>query len=104
MNTLPASQYSSTSTTQPQLISLHLALERTRLLARRFLKSAANGSTTTAAPPADHQGVTRGPRVMVVGPASSGKTSVVKGLVNMAMGTGMGWTPGVIGLDPASVS
>lgn len=41
---------------------------------------------------------------MVVGPASSGKTSVVKALTNMALGTGMGWTPGVIGLDPASVS
>lgn len=41
---------------------------------------------------------------MVVGPASSGKTSVVKALTNLALGTGMGWTPGVIGLDPASVS
>lgn len=41
---------------------------------------------------------------MVVGPASSGKTSTVKALINMALGTGMGWTPGVIGLDPASVS
>lgn len=41
---------------------------------------------------------------MVVGPASSGKTSVVKALTNMALGTGMGWTPSVIGLDPSSVS
>lgn len=40
---------------------------------------------------------------MVVGPASSGKTSTVKALTNMALGTGMGWTPVVVGLDPASV-
>ena len=40
---------------------------------------------------------------MVVGPASSGKTSTVKALTNMALGTGMGWTPVAVGLDPASV-
>jgi polyribonucleotide 5'-hydroxyl-kinase len=41
---------------------------------------------------------------MVVGPSSSGKTSTVKALTNMALGTGMGWTPCIVGLDPASVS
>jgi len=41
---------------------------------------------------------------MVVGPPCSGKTSVVKALTNMALGTGMGWTPTVVGLDPSSVS
>lgn len=46
----------------------------------------------------------RGPRVMIMGPQSSGKTTVMKNLVNLALGTGMGWTPGVIGLDPSSVS
>ena len=42
--------------------------------------------------------MTRGPRVMVLGPPSSGKTTVVKNLVNMALGTGMGWSVGVAGL------
>lgn len=41
---------------------------------------------------------------MVLGPPSSGKTTVVKNLVNMALSSGLGWTPGVIGLDPSSVS
>jgi polyribonucleotide 5'-hydroxyl-kinase len=50
------------------------------------------------------EGVERGPRIMVVGPPSSGKSSVVKALTNMALGTGMGWTPTIVGLDPSSVS
>ncbi|WWD18985.1 hypothetical protein CI109_103442 [Kwoniella shandongensis] len=87
---LPASQYTSTSTTQPQLLNLHLALERCRILARR-----------SAGP---SEGSQAGPRVMILGPPSSGKSTVVKNLVNLALGSGMGWTPGVIGLDPSSPS
>jgi polyribonucleotide 5'-hydroxyl-kinase len=51
----------------------------------------------------NQEGAERGPRIMVVGPPCSGKTSVVKALTNMALGTGMGWTPTVVGLDPSSV-
>lgn len=94
VSTLPASQYSSTSTTLPHLISLHLALERLRILARR------GGEGALFTP----EGTPKGPRVMVVGPPSSGKTTVVKNLVNMALGSGMGWTVGVAGIDPSSVS
>ncbi|TXT15651.1 hypothetical protein VHUM_00154 [Vanrija humicola] len=89
VSTLPASQYTSTSTTQPHLNSLHLALERLRILARR-----GQASDPTA----------RGPRVLVLGPPSSGKTTVVKNLVNLALGSGLGWNVGVAGLDPASPS
>ena len=49
-------------------------------------------------------GVTRGPRMMVVGPLSSGKTTVLKNLVNLALGTGMGWEVAIASLDPSSVS
>ncbi|WVF72692.1 mRNA cleavage and polyadenylation factor Clp1 [Kwoniella sp. CBS 6097] len=94
VTSLPASQYTSTSTIQPQLLNLHLALERTRILAKRFIN---DGSV-------NEDGIQRGPRVMIVGPPSSGKTTVVKNLVNLALGTGMGWTPGVVGLDPSSPS
>ena len=87
VSSLPVSQYTSNSTTQPALISLHVALERLRILAKRSPDPNASG-----------------PRVMVLGPPSSGKTSVVKSLANMALGSGLGWTPGIIGLDPASVS
>ncbi|WVQ81929.1 hypothetical protein IAT38_004056 [Cryptococcus sp. DSM 104549] len=80
----PASQYTSTSTVQPQLLNINLALERCRILAKR----GENGG--------------KGPRVMVVGQPSSGKSTVVKNLANLALGSGMGWTPGIAGLDPAS--
>ncbi|WWC71655.1 uncharacterized protein I206_105613 [Kwoniella pini CBS 10737] len=94
VTSLPASQYTSTSTIHPQLLNVHLALERTRLLARRYLLS----SITNA------EGIQRGPRVMVMGPPSSGKTTIVKNLVNLALSSGMGWTVGVGGLDPSSPS
>jgi polyribonucleotide 5'-hydroxyl-kinase len=41
---------------------------------------------------------------MVLGPPSSGKTTVAKSLVNMALGTGLGWNVAVAGIDPSSVS
>lgn len=41
---------------------------------------------------------------MVLGPASSGKSTMVKNLVNLATGSGMGWAPAVVGLDPGNVS
>ncbi|WVR07435.1 hypothetical protein IAU60_004476 [Kwoniella sp. DSM 27419] len=94
VTSLPASQYTSSSTIQQQLLNIHLALERTRILAKRAL---INGMS-------NQERIDRGPRVMIVGPPSSGKTTVVKNLVNMALGTGMGWTPTVVGLDPASPS
>ncbi|KAK4688997.1 polyribonucleotide 5'-hydroxyl-kinase, partial [Tremellales sp. Uapishka_1] len=93
VTSLPTSQYTSTSTTQPSLISLHLALERIRILSKRRLFSSH-----------PNEGTTRGPRVMVVGPSSSGKSTIVKNLVNLALGSGMNWRVGVAGLDPTSPS
>jgi polyribonucleotide 5'-hydroxyl-kinase len=98
VTTLPSSQYISTSTTQPQLIALHLALERVRILAKRHLLPKPGQDASM------NERFTKGPRVMVVGPPCSGKTTVVKGLVNLALSSGMGWSPHVVGLDPASVS
>jgi polyribonucleotide 5'-hydroxyl-kinase len=40
---------------------------------------------------------------MVIGPANSGKSTMVKGLLNLATGSGMGWSPGVVGLDQGTV-
>ncbi|ORY35433.1 hypothetical protein BCR39DRAFT_509714 [Naematelia encephala] len=99
VSALPISQYTSTSTTQPQLVALHLALERQRILAKRHISGGpSNGQGYSNGT----QPITRGPRVMVLGPPSSGKTTVVKNLINMALSSGMGWSVGVAGLDPAS--
>ncbi|WWC90798.1 uncharacterized protein L201_005735 [Kwoniella dendrophila CBS 6074] len=95
VTSLPASQYSSSSTIHPQLLNVHLALERQRILAKRHLFG--SGST-------GYERIDRGPRVMVMGPPSSGKTTVVKNLVNLALSTGMRWNIGVGGLDPSSPS
>ncbi|EIW67326.1 hypothetical protein M231_02531 [Tremella mesenterica] len=84
VSSLPASHYASSSTNQSQILSLHLALEQRRILAKRVSDG------------------TIGPRVMLVGPTSSGKTTVAKNLVNLALSAGMGWTPCVVGLDPSS--
>lgn len=94
VSTLPGSQYSSTTTIQSALVSLHLALERQRILARRQLGGSHDADG----------GLSRGPRLMVLGPPNSGKTAVVKNVVNMALGSGMSWSMGVVGLDPSSVS
>ncbi|WWD02415.1 hypothetical protein V865_000454 [Kwoniella europaea PYCC6329] len=96
VTSLPASQYISTSTIHPQLLNVHLALERNRILAKRQLFS--------SGPSNGVERVERGPRVMIMGPPSSGKTTVVKNLVNLALSSGMGWTVGVGGLDPSSPS
>lgn len=103
VSSLPASQYTSTSTTQLHLHSLHLALERLRILARRAGNVTVEPGPSGGPSPAVTNPAARGPRVMVLGPPSSGKTTVVKNLVNMALGSGVGWNVGVAGLDPSSV-
>lgn len=87
--TAPSTCYTSTSSTYPFILSLHLALERIRILARR---SHRNGSNPSEA----------GPRVMVIGPSNSGKSTVAKSLLNLALSAGMGWSVGVAGLDAAN--
>lgn len=41
---------------------------------------------------------------MVLGPGNAGKSTMVKNLVNLALGSGMGWAPAVVSLDPSNVS
>jgi polyribonucleotide 5'-hydroxyl-kinase len=94
----PSTSYTSLSSTFPFILSVHLALERQRILAKRELKQ-------NNVNPQFREGMGgRGPRVMVLGPANSGKSTLVKGLVNLAVGSGMGWAPAVVGLDPGNVS
>lgn len=103
VSSAPSTAYTSLSSTFPFILSVHLALERRRILAKRNI----NARTAYGQDDQDEKVLSdqeRGPRVMVLGPANSGKSTMVKGLLNLAVGSGMGWSPGVIGLDPGTVS
>lgn len=43
------------------------------------------------------------PRVMVLGPEGSGKTSICKTLLNWTNRGGRGWSPVLVNLDPSEV-
>lgn len=91
-----AGAYVSSASTWPGVRNVHLALEAERIRARRRRA----GSTKNGA----GGGAAGGPRVLVLGSPSSGKSTTVKTLLNLALGGGMGWGLGVVGLDPGEVS
>ena len=77
--------------------NVHLALEKMRVRAL----SSHHGSPLPPGPDAE---VDPGaPRVLVLGPESSGKTSVCKILTNYAVRAGQGWTPIYVNTDPSEV-
>ena len=77
--------------------NIHLALEKMRVRAL----SSHHGSPLPPGPDAE---VDPGaPRVLVLGPENSGKTSVCKILTNYAVRAGQGWTPIYVNTDPSEV-
>lgn len=74
------------------LSNIHAAFERMRVLAHRALT--ANQPETTESRP---------PRVLVIGPENSGKTSACKTWCNYAVRGGRGWCPTLINLDVGDV-
>jgi len=78
--------------------NVHLALEKMRVRAL----SAQRGSSP---PPAgtDQDVDPEPPRVLVLGPENSGKTTVCKILANYAVRAGQGWTPMFVNTDPSEV-
>ena len=76
----PATEYVSEETTVTEYANLHLLLEQMRVRAHRNNRGAASNSDHEAS----HIGV-EPPRVLVVGPESSGKTPVCKILINYAV-------------------
>lgn len=130
VSSAPSTCYDSASSTIPFITSLHLALERRRILARRANRHRKSnqqqqqrGGGQPPPPPPPHfphsngdphgnethndemmEDAESGPRLMVLGPANAGKSTMIKNLVNLALGSGMGWAPAVVGLDPSNVS
>ena len=77
--------------------NVHLALEKMRVRAL----SAHQGSPLPPGPDAE---VDPGPpRVLVLGPENSGKTSVCKILTNYAVRAGQDWTPIYVNTNPSEV-
>ena len=77
--------------------NVHMALEAMRVRAL----AAVHGSPL---PDGDGEEGTDPPRVLVLGPENSGKTSVCKILTNYAVRTGQDWMPMLVNVDPSEVS
>lgn len=77
--------------------NLHLALEQLRVRAACKL----HGSPTFENPNQDSSA--EPPRVLVLGPEHSGKTTVSKLLLNYCTRVGQGWAPVLVNVDPSEV-
>jgi polyribonucleotide 5'-hydroxyl-kinase len=76
--------------------NLHTAFEQMRVCALREIHGSPtsdDGSETMPDPP----------RVLVLGPENSGKTTVCKILTNYAVRAGQGWAPLLVNVDPSEV-
>ncbi|KAF8323070.1 Clp1-domain-containing protein [Clavulina sp. PMI_390] len=90
---ITAAEYVSDETPMVPYMNLHLALEQTRVLASRASRNSPPPSSNH-----DHANAVP-PRVLIIGPENSGKTSVTKILTNYAVRSPASWTPIVANLD-----
>jgi hypothetical protein len=94
----PATEYISEETPMSAYANLHIALEQMRVRALAAL----HGS-----PISDHGGAPAStsdpPRVLVLGPENSGKTTICKILTNYAVSANQSWAPVLANVDPGSV-
>ncbi|KAH9833021.1 Pre-mRNA cleavage complex II protein Clp1-domain-containing protein [Rhodofomes roseus] len=93
---LPSTEYVSDETPMHAYANVHLALEQMRVRALRTV----HGSPPSSDDEADTDANPEPPRVLVLGPENSGKTTVAKILVNYAVRTGQDWTPMLLNTDP----
>ena len=94
---MPSTDYVSEETPMNAYANVHLALEKMRVRAL----SAQRGSPLPAG--TDQEVDPEPPRVLVLGPENSGKTTVCKILANYAVRAGQGWTPMFVNTDPSEV-
>lgn len=91
----PSTEYISDETPMRAYANLHIALEQMRVRALRQIRG-------SPAPPGDTFR-SEPPRILVVGPDHSGKTTVCKILTNYAVRAGQSWTPFLVNVDPSEV-
>jgi polyribonucleotide 5'-hydroxyl-kinase len=92
-----ATEYVSDETPMIPYTNLHLAFEQKRVLANR-------ASRNSPPPPGHDQNNESPPRVLIIGPENSGKTTVTKILANYAIRSPAQWAPIVVNLDTNDVS
>ncbi|KAI0332555.1 hypothetical protein GY45DRAFT_1320756 [Cubamyces sp. BRFM 1775] len=90
----PSVEYLSDETPMAAYANVHIALEQMRVRAI----AAAEGSPL---PVGDDEGPSDAPRVLVLGPENSGKTSVCKILANYTVRAGQNWAPMLVNVDPS---
>ncbi|KAH9483911.1 Cleavage polyadenylation factor subunit clp1 [Psilocybe cubensis] len=89
----PSTEYISDETPMRSYANLHIALEQMRVRALRQIRGSPIPSHDI--PKYDP------PRVLVLGPEHSGKTTVCKILTNYAVRAGQGWSPFLVNVDPS---
>ena len=93
----PSTEYVSEETPMAAYANLHIAFEQMRVRAL----STVHGSPNSDDDSEDHDDP---PRVLVLGPENSGKTTVCKILINYAVRAGQDWSPLLANVDPSEVS
>lgn len=77
--------------------NVHIALEQMRVRAL----AAATGKRLP--PGEEKEGPSDPPRVLILGPENSGKTSVCKTLINYTVRGAENWAPVLVNVDPSEV-
>ncbi|KAJ7221034.1 Pre-mRNA cleavage complex II protein Clp1-domain-containing protein [Mycena haematopus] len=90
----PSTEYVSEETPMAAYANLHIAFEQMRVRALRDLRG-------SPVPEYERDKPTDPPRVLVLGPEHSGKTTICKLLINYAVRAGQGWSPLLVNTDPA---
>ncbi|KAF7311476.1 mRNA cleavage and polyadenylation factor CLP1 [Mycena kentingensis (nom. inval.)] len=90
----PSTEYVSDETPMGVYANVHTAFEQMRVRALRKLRG-------SPVPDYERDRPTDPPRVLVVGPENSGKTTLCKILTNYAVRTNQGWSPLLVNLDPS---
>lgn len=79
--------------------NVHMGLEAMRIRARRKQKNSTGYPQSHDAGSHDSEP----PRVLILGPENSGKTTIAKILVNWATRAGQDWSPMLVNVDPGEV-
>ncbi|KAJ7286129.1 hypothetical protein C8J57DRAFT_1286803 [Mycena rebaudengoi] len=90
----PSTEYVSEETPMAAYANLHIAFEQMRVRALRDLRG-------SPVPEYERETRTDPPRVLILGPENSGKTTVCKILINYAVRAGQGWSPLLVNADPS---